>query len=148
MRRNPVIGSGGPPRANQAGPPRCLVGRHYLLYITNRQRRIQQRTRVSDITIEQLIEEISRNLKDPFSLQLSGQALYRALGVPTAAAFHQAVSRNQLLVSLFGIENRRGRFALTRVIALWLPRCRTESQPNSNPHESVAAKPAAEEAQM
>lgn len=58
---------------------------------------------------------------------LGGAALYRALGFPTAAAMRQAVSRGRVPVPLFDIENRRGRFALTRDVALWLARCRGKS---------------------
>lgn len=51
---------------------------------------------------------------------LSGPPLYRALGLPSAAAFRQAASRGQLPVPIFTIPNRRGRFALTRDVAAWL----------------------------
>lgn len=51
---------------------------------------------------------------------LNGTALYRALGLPSAAAFRQAASRGQLPVPVFTIPNRRGRFALTRDVAAWL----------------------------
>lgn len=55
---------------------------------------------------------------------LSGPPLYRALGLPSAAAFRQAASRGQLPVPIFAIPNRRGRFALTRDVAAWLARLR------------------------
>jgi len=51
---------------------------------------------------------------------LGGTALYRALGLPSAAAFRQAASREALPVQVFSIPHRRGRFALTREVALWL----------------------------
>jgi hypothetical protein len=51
---------------------------------------------------------------------LGGTALYRALGLPSAAAFRQAASREVLPVQVFSIPHRRGRFALTREVALWL----------------------------
>lgn len=57
---------------------------------------------------------------------LGGVALYRALGLPSAAAFRQAVSREALPVQVFAIPHRRGRFALTREVALWLARLRTQ----------------------
>lgn len=55
---------------------------------------------------------------------LSGPPLYRALGLPSAAAFRQAASRGQLPVPVFTIPNRRGRFALTRDVAAWLANLR------------------------
>ena len=51
---------------------------------------------------------------------LSGTALQKMLGFPSAAAFRQAASRGQLPVAVFTIPNRRGRFALTREVAGWL----------------------------
>lgn len=51
---------------------------------------------------------------------LGGTALYRSLGLPSAAAFRQAASRGRLPVPVFSIPNRRGRFALTRDVAAWL----------------------------
>lgn len=51
---------------------------------------------------------------------LGGTALYRALGLPSAAAFRQAASRDALPVQVFSIPHRRGRFALTREVAMWL----------------------------
>lgn len=51
---------------------------------------------------------------------LGGAALYRALGLPSAAAFRQAMSRNAVPVRVFAIPHRRGRFALTREVAAWL----------------------------
>lgn len=72
-----------------------------------------------------LAQEIEHGLHERHGPMLGGAALYRALGFPTAAAMRQAVARGRVPVPLFDIENRRGRFALTRDVALWLARCRT-----------------------
>lgn len=73
---------------------------------------------------DKLAQEIEHGLHERHGPMLGGAALYRALGFPTAAALRQAVSRGRIPVPLFDIENRRGRFALTRDVALWLARCR------------------------
>lgn len=57
---------------------------------------------------------------------MGGVTLYRALGLPSAAAFRQAVSRAAVPVQVFSIPQRRGRFALTREVALWLARLRAQ----------------------
>lgn len=84
----------------------------------------------------ELAHEIEHGLHERHGPVLSGAALYRALGFPTAAAMRQALSRGQLSVPVFDIANRRGRFALTRDVALWLARCRAASlsQPDPSRH--------------
>lgn len=77
-------------------------------------------------TETQLAQEIERELYERHGATLGGPPLYRALGFPTAAAMRQAVSRGRMPVSLFDIEGRRGRFALTREVARWLASCRTK----------------------
>lgn len=79
---------------------------------------------------------------------LGGAALYRALGFPTAAAMRQAVARGRVPVPLFDIENRRGRFALTRDVAHWLARCRTKSLTQGTPPHDAAATMATKEHDM
>lgn len=71
-----------------------------------------------------LAHEIEQGLYERHGPMLGGAALYRALGFPTAAAMRQAVSRGRVPVPLILIENRRGRFALTRDVAIWLAACR------------------------
>lgn len=74
-------------------------------------------TRASlSISQSQLIADMERQ----YGPLLGGTALYRALGLPSAAAFRQAAGREALPVQVFSIPHRRGRFALTREVALWL----------------------------
>jgi hypothetical protein len=89
---------------------------------------------------DKLAQEIEQGLHERHGPMLGGAALYRALGFPTAAAMRQAVSRGRVPVPLFDIENRRGRFALTRDVALWLARCRAAglAQPASTQHSAAA----------
>ncbi|MDP4535508.1 hypothetical protein Q3O60_04795 [Alkalimonas collagenimarina] len=51
---------------------------------------------------------------------ITGEALRCSLGYRSVEAFRQALSRNTVPVRIFTIENRRGKFALVRDIAIWL----------------------------
>jgi hypothetical protein len=92
-----------------------------------------------------LAQEIERGLHERHGPMLGGAALYRALGFPTAAAMRQAVARGRVPVPLFDIENRRGRFALTRDVALWLASCRTKSLAQAIPPHDASASTATKE---
>jgi hypothetical protein len=70
--------------------------------------------------VETLAESIERELYRDIGPLLFGTKLYTALGFPSAQAFRQACSRKTMSVSVFNIENRRGKFALSRDIAKWL----------------------------
>jgi hypothetical protein len=96
----------------------------------------------------QLAQEIERSLHERHGPMLGGAALCRALGFPTAAAMRQAVSRGRMPVPLFDIENRRGRFALTRDVARWLARCRAAGLTQPSSVQQNATAPAAKENDM
>ncbi|MCP4984796.1 MAG: hypothetical protein GY928_01655 [Colwellia sp.] len=49
-----------------------------------------------------------------------GEVLYSALGFEHIAAFRQAFNRGKLPVSVFSLENKRGKYALTEDVARWL----------------------------
>lgn len=66
---------------------------------------------LSSLRESQLVTDMERQ----YGPLMGGTALYRALGLPSAAA-----SREALPVQVFSIPHRRGRFALTREVALWL----------------------------
>lgn len=51
---------------------------------------------------------------------VGGNALSKALGYRTQAAFRKAKQRGRLPVRTFEVEGRRGRFAATSDIAAWL----------------------------
>lgn len=51
---------------------------------------------------------------------LGGDALRRALGYRSLDALRKAIRRGTIPVSVFPLEGRRGRFALTRDVAAWL----------------------------
>lgn len=69
---------------------------------------------------EILASEIERELYRDIGPLLFGTKLYAALGFPSAQAFRQACSRNTMPVPVFNIENRRGKFALSRDVAKWI----------------------------
>lgn len=64
--------------------------------------------------------QIRTDLLERHGPLLSGNALRVALGYPTLAAMRQSVSRDTFPVPTFRIDGRRGRFALTWVVARWL----------------------------
>lgn len=77
-------------------------------------------------TLDPMTAQLVADMERQYGPLLGGTALYRALGLPSAAAFRQAVSREALPVQVFAIPHRRGRFALTREVALWLAQLRTQ----------------------
>jgi hypothetical protein len=71
----------------------------------------------SQTTLAEALE--AKLMKDEGSL-LSGDALRRALGYRSLDALRQAISRGTVPVPVFTLPNRRGRFALTCDVAIWL----------------------------
>jgi len=51
---------------------------------------------------------------------IGGAALHAALGYPSASAFRMALARDRVPVKVFGIDHRRGKFALVKDLAVWL----------------------------
>ena len=58
---------------------------------------------------------------------LHGDALLQCLGYKSPVAFRQAQTRSTVPVKVFSIQNRRGKFALTRDVALWLATQRVQN---------------------
>jgi hypothetical protein len=97
---------------------------------------------------DQLAQEIEHGLHQRHGPVLGGAALYRALGFPTAAAMRQAFSRGKVPVPVFDIPDRRGRFALTRDVAIWLARCKAMSRLLPSQHTAAATTAAVKETDM
>lgn len=76
-------------------------------------------------TLDPVAAQLVADMERQYGPLLGGAALYRALGLPSAAAFRQAASHEALPVQVFAIPHRRGRFALTREVALWLAQLRS-----------------------
>ncbi len=75
--------------------------------------------------VQSVAEELVQRLSDKYGAVLSSKALVKELGYPSAASFQQALARGAVPVPIFKIEHRRGSFALTRDVAIWLSHQRT-----------------------
>lgn len=75
--------------------------------------------------VQQVAEELVRRLSAQYGTVLSSNALIKELGYPSAAAFQQALARGVMPVPVFKLEHRRGSFALTQDVAMWLSRQRS-----------------------
>lgn len=75
---------------------------------------------MSETQLAELAEEIRKELYSDIGPLLFGKNLYTSLGFSSAEAFRQAVSRNTVPVEVFSLPNRRGKFALSRDVSLWL----------------------------
>jgi hypothetical protein len=83
-----------------------------------------QEERTRSMEEQQLAQKLADQLEAVHGPLLSGQALYRALGLSNSAAFRQARQRGHVNVALFTLPNRRGQFALSREVATWLAKMR------------------------
>jgi len=75
--------------------------------------------------VQSVAEELVQRLSDKYGAVLNSKALIKELGYPSAASFQQALARGAVPVPTFKIEHRRGSFALTRDVAMWLSHKRT-----------------------
>lgn len=77
-------------------------------------------------------KEIEEDLVLRYGTILSGESLKNALGFSSMFALKQAITRNKIPVPLFKLENRRGRFALTKDVAAYLSKKRNNVLEESN----------------
>ena len=59
---------------------------------------------------------------------LSGDALRKVLGFATMDGFRKAIVRNKLPIPVFSLENRRGKYALVKDVAVWLAEQRYQAK--------------------
>ncbi|MEL4287457.1 hypothetical protein ACE02Y_20165 [Shewanella xiamenensis] len=78
--------------------------------------------------VVQLAEKLEASLMAQYGPVVGGGNLHRALGYVSSGAFRQAVYKKTLPIAVFSIENRRGKFALTKDIAFWLATQRMQLQ--------------------
>jgi len=73
---------------------------------------------------------LERDLTQLHGPMMKGESLRIALGYPSKEAFRQAIARKTTPIPVFSIEKRRGKFALTKDVAVWLSaqRARAVSQ--------------------
>lgn len=69
---------------------------------------------------EPLTALLERELMQLHGPMMTGESLRIALGYPSKDAFRQAVARKSTPIPVFGIEKRRGKFALTKDVAAWI----------------------------
>jgi len=67
---------------------------------------------------------LERGLMEKHGPMIANDALRIALGYPSMEAFRQALVRKTVPVPVFGLENRRGKFALVKDVAHWLAKQR------------------------
>lgn len=89
--------------------------------------------------IESMAIVLERDLSSRYGPMMTGESLRVALGYPSPAAFRQAIARKTTPVPVFGIEKRRGKFALTLDVAAWLATQRAQAiaqacQPEKGAH--------------
>lgn len=70
--------------------------------------------------INELATDIESELYHHFGPLLFGKDMYSALGYPSGDAFRQALCRKTVPVETFTLANRRGKYVLSKDIALWL----------------------------
>jgi hypothetical protein len=70
--------------------------------------------------IEPMATVLEHELSSRHGPMMTGEHLRIALGYPSKEAFRQAVARKTTPIPIFGIEKRRGKFALTKDVAAWL----------------------------
>lgn len=75
---------------------------------------------------EDLATILERDLLSLYGPLMGRDNLWMALGYSSNDAFRQAVFKNLVPISVFEIENRRGKFALVKDVAKWLAEKRNE----------------------
>lgn len=78
--------------------------------------------------LERLRQAIEGQLLAHYGPLLGSRDLWRVLGYSSPGGFRQAKFRNQLPVKVFEIEGRRGSYALTIEVAVWLAMQRMPNQ--------------------
>lgn len=68
----------------------------------------------------QLIQNLKQDMMAQYGPLIGGSTLYRVLGYKSQDALRQAICRKTTPVDIFAIEKRRGKFALTQDVAIWL----------------------------
>jgi hypothetical protein len=77
--------------------------------------------------VQVVAEELATRLTSQYGSVLGSTALIKELGYPSAASFQQALTRCTVPVPVFELPHRRGSFALSRDVALWLSHQRAQA---------------------
>lgn len=81
---------------------------------------------------EPLATLLERDLTQLHGPMMTGESLRLSLGYPSKDAFRQAIARKTTPIPVFGIEKRRGKFALTKDVATWVAAQRERATTRSN----------------
>jgi len=76
---------------------------------------------------EKFCKELEQDLVKSYGHLIANKELCMILGFKNMPALRQCMLRGQLPVPVFSLENRRGRFALSKDVALWLTDKRFEA---------------------
>ena len=76
---------------------------------------------------DSLMEQLEKQLFQENGPIMTGKPLWRALGYSSGDAFRQAVCRKTIPIPIFAIELRRGKFALTKDVAIWIVKQRPKT---------------------
>jgi hypothetical protein len=83
---------------------------------------------MSEQTMERaLAADLEKDLLALYGPMVSGEDLIKALGYVSKAAFRQSLVRKTVPVPVFEIDNRRGKYALSKDIAAYLAKKRCAS---------------------
>lgn len=81
---------------------------------------------------EPLAVLLERELMHRYGPMISNDNLRLVLCYPSKEAFRQAISRKTVPIPIFDIENRKGKFALVKDVAVWLAEQRERAASNMN----------------
>ena len=84
-------------------------------------------TALESTDVQCVADELAQRLSERYGTVLGSNALIKELAYPSAASFQQALARGAVPVPIFKLQHRRGSFALTRDVAMWLSRQRSLS---------------------
>lgn len=76
---------------------------------------------------ENLAAALEQDLLNRYGLLVTGEALIKELGYISKAVFRQSLVRKTVPVPVFELDNRRGRYALSKDIAAYLAKKRCAS---------------------
>ena len=77
-------------------------------------------------TEQSLVQKLEADMLAKYGPLLTGDSLREALGYRSMDAMRQAALRGTLPIPLFLIKHRRGKFALSKDIAVWLAKQRNQ----------------------
>lgn len=74
--------------------------------------------------IQKLAKDLETDMLNQYGPMVRGKELCQVLGYPSLAAMRQAIAREKVPVPIFPLENRRGKYALVKDVAMWLAEIR------------------------